>query len=87
LLQTYFPNVDLWLFCLAVGLFAGIYTAAGGLRAVVYTDVLQAVVLFLGRSVLTMLLFGRFGYSFEAVRLATPPEHFSIVRAINDPGS
>ncbi len=63
-LQTYFPGVDLWWFCLVVGLFAGIYTAAGGLRAVVYTDVLQAVVLILGCSVLTLLLFARFDYSF-----------------------
>lgn len=84
-LQTYYPTADLWVFCLIVGLFAGIYTAAGGLKAVVYTDVLQAVVLIVGCSVLTLLLFGQFGFSLDAVRAATPADHFSIVKPIDDP--
>ena len=84
-LQTFFPGPALWVFCVAVGLFAGLYTAAGGLRAVVYTDVLQAVVLIVGCSVLTILLFDRFDYSFSAVKASVPPGHLSIVRPIGDP--
>lgn len=84
-LQTFFPAVELWMFCVAIGLFAGLYTAAGGLRAVVYTDVLQAIVLIAGCSVLTLLLFDRFDYSFAAVQAAAPPDQFSVVRPIDDP--
>lgn len=83
-LQTFFPGVDLWLFCVAVGLFAGLYTAAGGLRAVVYTDVLQAIVLIVGCSVLTLVLLDRFDYSFAAVEAAVPTDNLSIVLPVDD---
>lgn len=84
-LQTFFPGTDLWVFCAAVGLFAGLYTAAGGLRAVVYTDVLQAIVLIVGCSLLTLVLFDRFDFSVAAVRASAPADHFSIVRPLSDP--
>lgn len=84
-LKTFFPGTDLWIFCVAVGLFAGLYTAAGGLRAVVYTDVLQAVVLLVGCSLLTLVLFSHFDYSWSALRAAAPADHFSIVQPIDDP--
>lgn len=47
----FFPALQLAPTCAAVALFAGPYTADGGLRAVVYTDVVQALVL-LGGSLL-----------------------------------
>lgn len=84
-LQTFFPNVDLVLFCVTVGLFAGLYTAAGGLRAVVYTDVMQAIVLIVGCSLLTLSLLDRFEFSFAAIEASASPEHFSLVRPIDDP--
>lgn len=84
-LKTFFPNVDLWMFCVAVGLFAGVYTAAGGLRAVVYTDVLQAVILIAGCTIMTAILFSKFDFSLAAVEASVPAEHLSVVRPINDP--
>ena len=47
-LQAFFPWLELWPTCLILALVAGFYTAAGGLAAVVYTDVIQAVVMLLG---------------------------------------
>ena len=47
-LQAAVPAVDLWLACLLLSLLAGLYTIVGGLRAVVITDALQAVVLIVG---------------------------------------
>jgi SSS family solute:Na+ symporter len=47
-LRTVVPAIDLWLACLLLSLFAGLYTIIGGLRAVVITDVLQAIVLVIG---------------------------------------
>ena len=43
-LQSFFPGLPLWETCVVLALFAGLYTAFGGLKAVVYTDALQAVV-------------------------------------------
>ena len=47
-ITLFFPQLDLFTACLSLAVLAGVYTAAGGLAAVVYTDVLQAVVLLVG---------------------------------------
>ncbi len=84
-LKTFFPDLVVWQTCLALGLFAGLYTAAGGLKAVVYTDVIQAVVLIFGTFLLTWILFGRLDYSWERVTSVVPPDHLSLVRPLDDP--
>lgn len=48
-LTLFFPGLALAPICAAIALFAGLYTAAGGLRAVAYTDVVQSLVLLLER--------------------------------------
>lgn len=82
--RTFMPEIDLWVFCAGIGIFAGLYTAAGGLRAVVYTDVLQAIVLIVGSSALTYVMFERMGFSWDAVMASAPPDHFDIVRPADD---
>ncbi len=84
-LKLFFPEVSIGLSCAAIAIFAGIYTAAGGLRAVVYTDVLQAIVLLGGAVMLTFIVFGEFQYSWEAVKAAVPGDHLSLIRPLNDP--
>ncbi len=79
-LNTFFPEIPLWQSALAIGLFAGIYTATGGLKAVVFTDVLQAVVLIGGSTVLAWVMFADLDFSFQAIREAVPNEnHLSMV--------
>ena len=82
--RTFFPEIDLWMFCAGIGLFAGLYTAAGGLRAVVYTDVLQAMVLILGGAVVTFVMFKGMDFSWAKVVASAPPDHFSVVRPVGD---
>ncbi len=72
--QTFFPDIEIWQTCVVLGVFAGLYTAAGGLKAVVYTDVLQAVVLIVGTSAMTYIMFSEIGFSWQAVREAIPDE-------------
>ncbi|MEO1205452.1 MAG: sodium/solute symporter [Pseudomonadota bacterium] len=84
-LRVFFPDVSLWAFCAAIGLFAGLYTATGGLRAVVYTDILQAVVLLVGSTALTIVMFGKLDYSWATVLASAPAEHFSVIRPFDDP--
>ena len=52
-LKTFFPDLVIWQAAIGLALFAGVYTAFGGLKAVVYTDTLQAIVLITGSSILT----------------------------------
>ena len=44
-ISTAWPQVELWQTCAALALLAGVYTCFGGLRAVVATDALQAVLM------------------------------------------
>ncbi len=84
-LMLFFPELSLAPTCAAMAIFAGLYTAAGGLRAVVYTDVLQALVLLTGSLVLAVLVFAEFDFQWSAVRAAVGPEHLSLIRPLDDP--
>lgn len=84
-LTTFFPDVPLWASCLAIGMFAGGYAASGGLKAVVYTDVLQAIILLVGCSITAFLMFRSLDFSWAAVRDALPEGHLDLVKPIDDP--
>jgi SSS family solute:Na+ symporter len=49
--QTLFPVVPLWVTILGLAVLAGVYTVFGGLGAVVISDTIQAIVLFIGGTV------------------------------------
>ena len=84
-LKTFFPDLVIWQVCVALGIFAGLYTAAGGLAAVVYTDVLQAVVLLFGTFLMTLIMFNGVDWSWANVVAAVPSEeHLSMVRPMDD---
>ena len=83
-LKTFFPGLIIWQTTLALALFAGIYTAFGGLKAVVYTDSLQAVVLISGSLILTYILFEKIDFSWAEVLKSAPEGHFSIYRPLGD---
>ncbi len=62
----------------------GIYTVLGGLAAVIYTDLFQAVLLVAGAVVLTWLGLDRAG-GFEGLRASLPPDFFHMIKPIDDP--
>jgi len=82
--QLMFPSVELWQSILILAFLSGLYTIAGGLKAVVYTDAIQAVLLIFGSTLLTILTFVKIG-NWEAVKIATPVQHFHIIQPYNDP--
>jgi SSS family solute:Na+ symporter len=84
-ISVFFPGVDLFTACIALALVAGVYTAAGGLAAVVYTDVLQAVVLLLGATLVAYLSFAELDFSWSNVVAATPPQKLSLMLPLDDP--
>ena len=62
----------------------GVYTVFGGLAAVVYTELLQAVVLIAGAVTLTVLGMMEVG-GFAALRQALPADFFHMMKPMSDP--
>ena len=83
-LQAFFPNLVLWHASLGLAIVAGIYTAFGGLKAVVITDAIQAVILIFGCSVMTYTLYGQLDFDWAKVIASAPEGHFSMVRDLDD---
>ena len=84
-LKVFFPEIVLWQTSLVLAVFAGAYTAFGGLKAVVYTDTLQALILILGCGLLTVMLYSKLDFSWAAVNAALPPGHLSVIKPWDDP--
>jgi len=84
--QIFFPAIELWQTCYALALFTGIYTSIGGLKAVVYTDAIQAIILIFGATALTYLLFEQLDFSWSNVVASAPEGHFSVVKPLDDEG-
>jgi len=61
----------------------GIYTVTGGLAAVIYTDVFQAVLLVLGAIVITVIGLDQAG-GFEGLRAALPADYFHMIKPASD---
>jgi len=85
-LQAFFPDLIMWQTALGLAVVAALYTASGGLKAVVYTDAIQAVILIIGCSILTYILFEKVDFDWARVVASAPEGHFSVVRPMDDPG-
>jgi SSS family solute:Na+ symporter len=62
----------------------GIYTVAGGLSAVIYTEVVQTVVLLAGAIALTGIGLFRV-HGFAGLRAGVPADYFHMIKAASDP--
>src|SRR5690348_13076726 len=62
----------------------GIYTIAGGLAAVIYTDTVQTLILITGAVALTVIGLHRVG-GLEHLRTMVPPDYFHMIKPISDP--
>jgi uncharacterized sodium:solute symporter family permease YidK len=79
------PDVPLWQIVSVLALSAGIYTMAGGLRAVMVTETVQALVLLLAAVLISVFAFDKAG-GWDAVMQAVDPAKLSLIRPANDPG-
>ena len=84
-IQTFYPSVDLYTACIVLAVFGGIYTAAGGLAAVVYTDVLQATILLFGCSFVAYLCWQQIGGDWSIVQQTVSAKHLSVILPADDP--
>ena len=73
-----------WVGAVTVVVLTGIYTVLGGLRAVVYTDAMQAVVLIVGSICVTAIGLHALG-GWGELRELCGSKHFNMWRPANDP--
>ncbi|MDE2486049.1 MAG: sodium:solute symporter [Alphaproteobacteria bacterium] len=85
LLSLIFPHTPLSLIVAVMAVFAGVYTIAGGLKAVIYTEVVQAILLFGASTVISLAAFHKAG-GWGSVMSRVDPAKLSLIRPLGDPG-
>src|SRR5256884_2023199 len=73
----------LWETAVVLVIATGIYTVAGGLAAVIYTDTVQTLILITGAVALTIIGLGRVG-GLEHLRTMVPPDYFHMMKSSSD---
>lgn len=80
-------GIPFWYGAIGIVIFTGIYTIVGGMKAVIYTETLQTIILIMGSVIITYLGLqevGGWGQLTETVREASP-QHFNMWRPMTDP--
>jgi len=80
-------GIPFWYGAIGVVVFTGIYTVIGGMKAVIYTETLQAIILILGSIIITYLGLQEVGGWAELRNtvVAASPDHFNMWRPMSDP--
>ena len=79
--------IPFWYGAIGIVLFTGAYTIVGGMKAVIYTETLQTIVLILGSVIITylgLLEVGGWTRLKETVTTVSP-DHFNMWRPMSDP--
>ncbi|MCP9199116.1 sodium:solute symporter [Gramella sp. GC03-9] len=77
-------GIDFWTGALGTVILTGLYTVLGGMRAVVYTETLQAIILVLGAAALTFIGLDKVG-GWESMADTVGPEYLDMWRPMSDP--
>jgi len=75
---------SLWKTAVVLVIATGVYTIAGGLAAVIYTDTVQTLILIAGAAALTIIGLHRVG-GLEHLRTMVPPGYFHMMKPATDP--
>ncbi|MEQ9378247.1 MAG: sodium:solute symporter [Imperialibacter sp.] len=77
-------QIDFWFGALATVILTGIYTILGGMKAVVYTEALQTIVLIVGAGTLTFIGLDAVG-GWSGMRESLEPGYLNMWRPPSDP--
>ncbi len=77
-------GIDFWTGAIATVILTGLYTVLGGMRAVVYTEALQAVILIVGAAALTFIGLDHVG-GWSSMAETVTPEYLNMWRSSSDP--
>ncbi|WP_146339621.1 sodium/solute symporter [Nesterenkonia sp. NBAIMH1] len=83
-LSLLFPDVPLMVHIITIAILGGIYVILGGLRAVMITDTIQGILLFVAAGVIFVFLFQDFDWDWMAFPEIAGDEDFSIARSADD---
>jgi len=80
-------GIPFWYGAIGVVVFTGIYTVIGGMKAVIYTETLQTVILILGSLIITYLGLQEVGgwEQLHETVTSVSPDHFNMWRPMSDP--
>lgn len=82
-LKMAFPDLSLTAIIWIISVIAALYTLLGGLASVVYSDTIQAILLIVSSTVMTIMAYQKVGGWQEIVQ-GVSPEMLTIVRPIDD---
>ncbi|MFT7603298.1 MAG: SSS family solute:Na+ symporter [Saprospiraceae bacterium] len=77
-------GIPFWVGAISVVILTGIYTILGGMKAVVYTEAIQAVVLIVGAATLTFMGLDAVG-GWAELKATVTPEYMDMWRPNSDP--
>ncbi|MGB5244193.1 MAG: sodium:solute symporter [Lutimonas sp.] len=77
-------GIPFWIGAVATVVLTGLYTVLGGMRAVVYTETIQAIVLVMGAAVLTFMGLNAVG-GWSELKETVGPSYFNMWRPNSDP--
>ena len=77
-------GIPFWYGAIGIVIFTGVYTVIGGLKAVIYTETLQTIILIAGSVIITYLGLTEVG-GWSNLRETVGPNHFNMWRPSNDP--
>ncbi|MDT0676856.1 sodium:solute symporter [Autumnicola musiva] len=77
-------GIDFWTGALSTVILTGLYTVLGGMRAVVYTETLQAIILVFGAAALTFIGLNEVG-GWESMTETVTPQYLDMWRSASDP--
>ncbi|NJB38021.1 sodium:solute symporter [Croceivirga sp. JEA036] len=77
-------GIPFWYGAIGIVVFTGVYTVVGGMKAVIYTETLQTVILIAGSLIITVLGLQEVG-GWSNLRAVAGAEHFNMWRPMTDP--
>lgn len=83
-LSLLYPNIPLMVHVVVIALLGGVYVILGGLRAVMITDTIQGVLLFVASGVIFVLVFAEFGFDWGAFPELAPEDGFTVAPPADD---
>lgn len=83
-LSLLFPDVPMMVHIVVIALLGGAYVILGGLRAVMVTDTIQGILLFLAAGVILVLVFSEFDFDWGVFPELAPEGGFTLARPADD---
>ena len=77
-LQLLFPDQPLWLHVVFIALLGGVYVILGGLQAVMITDTVQGILLFVAGGIIFVVAFAQFDFDWSTLVDLAPEDGWTI---------